>query len=90
MIIEVSDLFWVRKPTFTISHRTQQQTILGVQFDKDNYFTIHASASGGGDAAGIVNIIANYFGSRQEYDHQFMIMGDYNRTPQDLRASLSR
>ncbi|CAG9771698.1 unnamed protein product [Ceutorhynchus assimilis] len=64
--------------------------ILGVQFNKDNYFTIHASASGGGDAASIVNVIANYFGSRQEYDHQFMIMGDYNRSPAELRAALQR
>ncbi|CAG9774113.1 unnamed protein product [Ceutorhynchus assimilis] len=64
--------------------------ILGVQFQKDNYFTIHASASGGGDAAGIVNHICNYFGSVQEYDHQFMIMGDYNRNPDDLHKALER
>lgn len=63
--------------------------ILGVQFHEDAYFTIHASASGGGDAASIVNVIANHYGSQQLYDYQFMILGDYNRSPTDLRTSLN-
>lgn len=63
---------------------------LGVQLSKDNYFTIHASSSGGKYAAAIVNVIHNYFGSKQLYDHEVMILGDFNRHPSDLENALKR
>ncbi|AZZ92247.1 cytolethal distending toxin subunit B family protein [Hahella sp. KA22] len=64
--------------------------ILGVEVGNagDTYFSIHASANGGTDAALIVNAVHNYFATANN-NAPFMIMGDWNRSPQALNTQLA-
>ncbi|WP_028865209.1 cytolethal distending toxin subunit B family protein [Psychromonas aquimarina] len=64
--------------------------ILGIQVGGVYFFSIHASASGGVDAVGIIRRIRQYFIDNNLQKAQFMILGDYNVDPETLRRRLER
>lgn len=60
--------------------------IIGIRIMQDAFFSIHALANGGTDSPAIVNSVFNHF--RNMPDVNWMIAGDFNRSPQSLRAEL--
>lgn len=62
--------------------------ILGIQVDGVYFFSIHASASRGADAVGIIRRIRQYFIDNNLQTSQFIILGDYNVEPDTLRQRL--
>ncbi|MGC9491123.1 endonuclease/exonuclease/phosphatase family protein, partial [Vibrio genomosp. F10] len=63
--------------------------ILGVQVGGVYFFSIHASASGGSDAVGIIRRIRQYFIDNSLQTAQFIILGDYNVEPDVLRTRIA-
>ena len=59
---------------------------LGIRIGNDVFFTIHALANGGGDASALVTAIHDHFMGMPEIN--WMILGDFNRDPANLRAAL--
>ncbi|KNH08361.1 Cytolethal distending toxin subunit B [Candidatus Burkholderia brachyanthoides] len=71
--------------------------IVGVGFRRpgqiraqDYFFTIHAFATGGGDAAPAVEAIHNHFSANGPPSAQWLIMGDYNINPATLQTRIDR
>ncbi|MGG2494352.1 cytolethal distending toxin subunit B family protein [Pseudomonas aeruginosa] len=66
--------------------------VIGVGFNRlnnvgaDYYFTLHAFATGGGDAALFIDAIYQYFSG--DPDSQWLVMGDYNQSPTVLDGRL--
>ncbi|MCR6570412.1 cytolethal distending toxin subunit B family protein [Campylobacter insulaenigrae] len=64
--------------------------VIGIRIGNDAFFSVHALASGGADAAAAVTAVDNFFATRAGID--YIIMGDFNREPdllmRDLDASL--
>ncbi|MEX3937705.1 cytolethal distending toxin subunit B family protein [Paraburkholderia phymatum] len=63
--------------------------ILGIRLGSDYYFGIHALANGGTDSGAIVARVWEYFNQNQISD-QWLIAGDFNREPNQLRDLLRR
>ncbi|NKI75598.1 cytolethal distending toxin subunit B family protein [Dickeya sp. CFBP 2040] len=70
--------------------------VLGVGFNRatgvagrDFFFTLHASANGGGDARPLLDSIRNHFASRRDRNSQWMVMGDYNQDPNVLQQRIN-
>lgn len=59
---------------------------LGIRIGNDVFFNIHALANGGGDASALVTAIHDNFMGMP--DVNWMILGDFNREPANLRAAL--
>ncbi|MDE5602646.1 MAG: cytolethal distending toxin subunit B family protein [Helicobacter sp.] len=59
---------------------------IGIRIGNDVFFSIHALANGGGDAAAIVTAIHDYFMEMPNIN--WMIAGDFNREPTDLLRGL--
>ncbi len=66
---------------------TVSRPIIGIRIGNDVFFSIHALANGGRDAPAIVNAVFNHFSGRS--DINWMILGDFNRSPASLRLELS-
>ncbi|MDQ2192865.1 MULTISPECIES: cytolethal distending toxin subunit B family protein [unclassified Vibrio] len=68
--------------------------VLGVGFNRaavagrDFFFTLHASATGGGDARSLLESIHNHFGALGDRNSQWMVMGDYNQDPTVLQRRI--
>lgn len=69
---------------------------LGIGFNRpsgasgrDYFFTLHASATGGGDARPFLDAIRNHFGANQDTISQWMVMGDYNQDPGVLQNRIN-
>lgn len=60
---------------------------IGVRFGDDYFFTLHASASGGGDGPALVDAVSNYVISRRS-SAQWMVLGDFNRNPNSFQLAL--
>ncbi|KEA45884.1 cytolethal distending toxin subunit B family protein [Campylobacter mucosalis] len=60
--------------------------IIGIRIDNDVFFNIHALANGGTDVPAIVNSVFDHFRNRPEIT--WTILGDFNRSPDSLLASL--
>ncbi|PFH07828.1 cytolethal distending toxin subunit B [Collimonas sp. PA-H2] len=69
--------------------------LLGIGFNRtpvggrDYFFTLHAFATGGGDAAPSINAIHNHF-TQQDPRDQWLVMGDYNVDPDILTTRINR
>lgn len=70
--------------------------VLGVGFNRaagvagrDFFFTLHASATGGGDARSLLDSIRNHFGALGDRNSQWMVMGDYNQDPTVLQQRIN-
>lgn len=70
--------------------------VLGVGFDRaggvrgrDFFFTLHASATGGGDARGLLESIHGHFRTAGDRSSQWMVMGDYNQDPAVLQQRIN-
>lgn len=62
--------------------------ILGVRIGSDYFFNIHASANGGVNAPLTIHNLSNYFTGIHNYPAQWMLMGDFNRSPSNLMSAL--
>lgn len=64
---------------------------MGVRFGKDVYYTIHAISRGlSNDAPTIVANIYNYYRGRHNGNsYQWMILGDFNRLPNELIGGIN-
>ncbi|OBV29450.1 cytolethal distending toxin subunit CdtB [Helicobacter sp. CLO-3] len=60
--------------------------IIGIRLGNDVFFSVHALANGGTDTVAIINAVFDRF--RNEPDVRWMIMGDFNRSPENLRFEL--
>lgn len=60
--------------------------IIGIRIGNDVFFSIHALANGGVDAPAIVNAVHDHFVGQPEVN--WMILGDFNRSPESLRNEL--
>ncbi|RKO64734.1 cytolethal distending toxin subunit CdtB [Campylobacter sp. P255] len=56
--------------------------IIGIRIGNDVFFSIHALARGGNDAGAIVSAVDMHFRNMPQIN--WMIMGDFNRTPNNL------
>ncbi len=56
--------------------------IIGIRIGNDVFFSIHALARGGNDAGAIVTAVDMHFRNMPQIN--WMIMGDFNRTPNNL------
>ncbi|EAK1935985.1 cytolethal distending toxin subunit B family protein [Campylobacter jejuni] len=56
--------------------------IIGIRIGNDVFFSIHALARGGNDAGAIVTAVDMHFRNMPQIN--WMIMGDFNRSPNDL------
>ncbi|MCV3450925.1 cytolethal distending toxin subunit B family protein [Campylobacter lari] len=56
--------------------------IIGIRIGNDVFFSIHALATGGNDAGAIVSAVDMHFRNMPQVN--WMIMGDFNRTPGNL------
>lgn len=66
---------------------TGARPVLGIRLGSDHYFGIHALANGGSDSGVIVRRVWDYFAQNQNRS-QWMISGDFNRSPALLAALL--
>jgi cytolethal distending toxin subunit B len=74
--------------------------IIGIRIGSDFFFSFHALANGGSDSGVMVAAVHDYFmamandrdpvRSLRGRQAQWMILGDFNRNPEDLRALLQR
>ncbi|RDU52281.1 cytolethal distending toxin subunit B family protein [Helicobacter sp. MIT 00-7814] len=60
--------------------------IIGIRIGNDAFFSAHALANGGTDTVAIINAVYAHF--RDHPDVRWMIMGDFNRSPENLRYEL--
>ncbi|OCX42663.1 cytolethal distending toxin subunit CdtB [Campylobacter ornithocola] len=60
--------------------------IIGIRIGNDVFFSVHALARTGNDAGAIVNAVDMHFRNMPQIN--WMIMGDFNRTPSDLVSIL--
>ncbi|KMZ13472.1 Cytolethal distending toxin subunit B [Candidatus Burkholderia humilis] len=70
--------------------------VLGAGFNRaagvagrDFFFTLHASATGGGDARPLLDSIRNHFAALGDRNSQWMVMGDYNQDPNVLQQRIN-
>ncbi|KFD82708.1 cytolethal distending toxin subunit B [Vibrio cholerae] len=71
--------------------RDTGRPLLGVRFANDAFFTTHALASRNNDAADLVEEVFDFFRTSRDPIMQavnWMIMGDFNRSPSSLEAEL--
>lgn len=59
---------------------------IGIRIGNDVFFNIHALANGGGDASALVTAIHDHFINMPNIN--WMILGDFNRDPANLRSGL--
>lgn len=59
---------------------------LGIRIGNDAFFTVHALANGGGDAAALVTAIHDNFNNMP--DITYLIAGDFNREPANLLTGI--
>jgi len=62
--------------------------VFGIQIGDDYFFSMHASASGGGDGPDIVDTIRDYFTTTSNFNAEWMILGDFNRTPSSFTTAM--
>lgn len=63
--------------------------IIGIRIGNDAFFSAHALANRGLDSTAIVRAVFDYFNNRPEQRNiNWMIMGDFNRSPAQLQSSL--
>lgn len=70
---------------------TASRPVLGIRIGSDAFFTAHALANRGVDAPAIVNDVFNFFRNSPRFDLQatnWMIAGDFNRSPDTLRRAI--
>ncbi len=60
--------------------------LIGIRIGNDVFFNIHALANGGVDAPAIINSVFDRF--RNMPNITWMILGDFNRSPESLRGTL--
>lgn len=65
---------------------TVSRPIIGIRIGNDAFFSIHALANGGTDAPAIVNAVFAHF--QNEPQVNWIIAGDFNRSPESLRIDL--
>lgn len=65
---------------------TASRPIIGIELGNDAFFNTHALANGGTDAPAIINAVYAHYLNNPEIT--WMIMGDFNRDPEDLRTAL--
>lgn len=61
--------------------------IIGIMIGNDAFMNVHALANGGLDAPALINSVVQHFSARMGTN--WMIMGDFNRDPDDVRIALS-
>lgn len=59
---------------------------LGIRIGNDAFFSIHALANGGGDAAALITAVHDSFSSMPNIN--WMVAGDFNRSPASLQSGL--
>lgn len=63
--------------------------IIGIRIGNDAFFSAHALANRGIDSTAIVRAVFNYFNTHpQQQAVNWMIVGDFNRSPSELQRSL--
>lgn len=72
------------------SPSTASRPILGIRIGMDAFFSAHALANGGTDAPAIVHAVDDFFRLRRTdlIDTNWIILGDFNRSPASLLATL--
>ncbi|EAA2950229.1 cytolethal distending toxin subunit B family protein [Salmonella enterica] len=71
--------------------RSTGRPLLGVRFGNDAFFTTHALASRNNDAADLVGEVFDFFRTSRDPVRQatnWMVLGDFNRSPSSLEADL--
>ncbi|EEQ2125563.1 cytolethal distending toxin subunit B family protein, partial [Escherichia coli] len=71
--------------------RSGGRPIMGIRIGTDAFFTVHAMATRNNDAAQIVNDVYDFFHSHPSPQIQatnWMILGDFNRQPDELEPEL--
>ncbi|NDJ27124.1 cytolethal distending toxin subunit B family protein [Campylobacter sp. MIT 12-8780] len=66
---------------------TPSRPVIGIRIDNNAFFSVHALANGGSDSVAIVNSVFEHF--RDRPDLTWMIAGDFNRNPENLRFELN-
>ena len=78
-----------RAPTLIIlpPPTAASRPIIGIRIADDVFLNVHALAHGGVDAPALVNSVFEHF--RNEPNVTWTIMGDFNRSPESVRETLS-
>ncbi|MGX2975740.1 cytolethal distending toxin subunit B family protein [Ursidibacter arcticus] len=67
----------------------QARPAIGIRIRNDAFFSAHALSSGGTDAARLVEHVYRFFATPQRNNINWMLVGDFNRSPTSLQTALS-
>lgn len=66
----------------------QARPAIGIRLRNDVFLSAHALASGGSDAARIVEHVYRFFSESARNRYNWMLLGDFNRSPNSLQNAL--
>lgn len=66
----------------------QSRPAIGIRIQNDAFFSAHALASGGSDAVRLVDHVYRFFIEARRTDINWMLVGDFNRSPNSLQNAL--
>lgn len=67
----------------------QARPAIGIRLRNDVFFSAHALSSGGADAARLVQNVYQFFATPERNHINWMLVGDFNRSPTSLQTALS-
>lgn len=66
----------------------QARPAIGIRIGSDVFLSAHALASGGSDAGRIVEHVYRFFSESSRNRYNWMLVGDFNRSPNSLQVAL--